>query len=64
MTKTIRLGDETHAILSSLREREGMQTYEKLIRRLIVRSGAVSGFGEDPDLPKWKEEEDRAGFRG
>lgn len=62
MQKTVRVGEETHRILQELREKEHVETFEELIRLLIVRSGAVDAFGKDPDLPRWHEEEDRASF--
>lgn len=64
MAKTVRLSEETHKILERLREEEKLRSYDELIQRLIVKSGVLSGFGKDPDLPKWKEKEDRARFRG
>lgn len=64
MAKTVRLSEETHKILEMLREEEKVKSYDQLIQRLIVRSGVISGFGKDPQLPKWKEEKDRAKFRG
>lgn len=64
MPKTLRLDEKTHDILKSLREKRGAKSYNELVRRLIVESGEISGFGKDPDLPAWKEEEDRAKFQG
>jgi predicted CopG family antitoxin len=62
MVKTVRLRDETHQLLESLREKEEAKSYDQLIRRLITRSGALSGYRRDPDLSPWREEEDRARF--
>ncbi len=64
MAKTVRLSEETHEMLGRLRERIGANSYEEAIRKLIARSGELTAFGRDRDLPKWKEEEDRARFRG
>ncbi len=64
MTKTVRLSEETHEMLGRLRERIGANSYEEAIRKLITRSGELTAFGKDRDLPKWKEREDRAKFRG
>ena len=63
MSKTLRLNDKTHETLKKLRERRELKSYDDLIQRLLVESGEVEGFGKDPDLPRWKEEKDRASFR-
>lgn len=64
MPKTLRLREETHEILERLRGERELNSYEELIRRLLVKSGEIEGFGKDPDLPKWEEGEDRARFGG
>ncbi len=63
MAKTLRLKDGTHDLLRSLREKSQAKSYDELIQRLLVKSGEISAFGKDPDLPVWQEEEDRAKFR-
>ena len=64
MSKTLRLSEKTHDKLKRLREERELNSYEDLIQRLLVESGEIEGFGKDPELPKWKEEEDCARFRG
>ena len=64
MSKTLRLSEKTHNTLRRLREERELKSYDDLIQRLLVESGEIEGFGKDPDLPEWKEEEDRARFRG
>ncbi|KXB03970.1 hypothetical protein AKJ47_01305 [candidate division MSBL1 archaeon SCGC-AAA261G05] len=48
-------GEKTNAAKDHdlVRNEDSLEDLEKL-----------SDFGADPDLPKWKEEEDRAKFRG
>ena len=62
MSTTIRISKKTHEILKEIQDEEGFESYEKLIRELLIRSGTLSQFGEDSDLPKW-EESDRPTFR-
>jgi len=61
MSTTIRVSKKTHEILKEVQDEEGFESYEKLIKELLIRSGTLSQFGEDSDLPKW-EESDRPTF--
>ncbi len=62
MSTTIRVTEQTHEILKDLRDKENLESYERLIEELLIRSGVLSQFGKDSDLPKWKES-DRPTFR-
>lgn len=64
MPKTLRLSEKTHEMLKRIREDQNLKSYDDLIQKLLVESGEIEGFGKDPDLPKWEEEEDRARFQG
>ncbi len=63
MSTTIRVSKKTLEILKEVQDEEGFESYEKLIKELLIRSGTLSQFGEDSDLPKW-EERDRPIFHG
>ena len=63
MSTTIRISKKTHEILKEIQDEEGFESYEKLIKELLIRSGILDQFGKDSDLPKW-EESDRPTFRG
>jgi len=62
MQTTIRVEEEVVKILEEVKNKEGMKSYNEVIKKLLEKK-QLSMFGADRKLKKWKESEDRAKFR-
>ncbi len=64
MPTTIQISTTTKQMLNMLKEKEQMETYDKIIQKLLEEKLKIpdSMFGVAKGLSKWKKE-DRAEFR-
>ena len=62
MQTTIRVEEGVARLLEEVKSRERLRSYNETIKKLLEKR-ELSMFGADKKLKKWKESEDRAGFR-
>lgn len=62
MSTTIRVGDDLHSRLKSLKNRREASSFEELLEEMLEREAErISMFGADEELEEWTED-DRTGF--